>query len=73
MPFSNNLQNSNDEQSQFKFDNCKWRSTVEEEIGEFSCCTNNLHMGYICWRRNIEDLQASHCSECSLYKIKNNL
>jgi len=57
--------------AQLFFDTCKYRSTEQEEVGEFSCCTNNLHMAFICFRRNIEDLESSHCLDCPVYKEKN--
>ncbi len=58
------------EEGEKKFSSCKFRSTAQEEIGEFSCCSDNRHMGYICFRRNIEDVAPSHCETCKFYKEK---
>lgn len=56
-----------------KFDTCKYRSSKQEEIGEYSCCVDNRHFGYVCFRRNIEDLDSSQCIECNFYKKKINV
>lgn len=53
-----------------KFDTCKYRSEDQEEVGEFSCCTNTLHLAYVCFRRNIEDLTHGHCVNCKQFKEK---
>ena len=49
---------------------CANRSEEEEECGEFSCCSDARHMGYICWRRNIEDVKPKHCKDCKFYEQK---
>lgn len=61
------------EEAERKFNSCKFRSGEKEEIGEFSCCTDNRHFAYVCFRRNIEDLEPGHCLDCAVYKEKNNL
>jgi len=53
-----------------KFHSCKYRSFEEVEVGEFSCCKDTLHMAYLCFYRNIEDLNEEHCEECPFYKIR---
>jgi hypothetical protein len=53
-----------------KFNNCKYRSEEQVEVGEFSCCSNTLHMAYICFARNIEDLMIEHCKDCIKFKEK---
>ena len=56
---------------QEKFDSCKYRSTTMEEVGEFSCCSaDTLHMAWVCFRRDIEDLEPSYCENCTFYKEK---
>jgi len=54
--------------SENNFDNCRFRSEEMEEVGEFSCCMNTLHMGYVCFRLNIEDLTQEHCVKCKFFK-----
>lgn len=52
-----------------KFKSCRFRSGLVE-IGTVSCCSSNLHDGYVCFIRGIEDLDASHCESCSMYQKK---
>ena len=60
------------DEGQKKFDTCRYRSGDKCEIGEFSCCKDNRKFGYVCWRRDIEDVRPKHCSECVKYKEKAN-
>lgn len=63
--------NEREEIAQKKFDTCKYRSLTEVEVGSVSCCSNTLHMAYVCFRRNIEDLNKAYCLDCKFYKERN--
>lgn len=54
-----------------KFNTCAYRSEQPLQIGVMWCCGNDLHEGYVCYIRDIEDLEPEVCAECPMYVKKN--
>jgi len=53
-----------------KFDKCRYRSSSPEEMGEFSCCSDNVELGYICFKRDIEGVTRLQCQDCNKFREK---